>query len=315
MIKKSILSAVLILVGYHFLLPHLSHKFFEFTGQQRDNYFRAQRYLYEVPPQSNVIIGSSMSLTLNGDILGPHYFKLSLPGNSIFTGLEIIQGAAKRPAVLFIETNSIEADADKQFLGDLFSPWLGPLRSISPIFREEGRPANFILGITDAVLHKGSGLVSHISSRQKNAITAAPVEKLDPALLTQVMRTEAESYSRMLPPDLLERHATHLGETVDRLTAEGCVCILFEMPIDPSLANLPLPAATRRAVEKRLPGDRYHWLAFDKNHDYETVDGVHLTRGAADQLTEVLVRQANEICAHLPNSARGLQASRSGKGE
>ena len=40
-IRKSILAAIVMLVAYHFALPHVSRKFFQINGLQRGNYARA----------------------------------------------------------------------------------------------------------------------------------------------------------------------------------------------------------------------------------------------------------------------------------
>ena len=82
MIRKSVFAALVMLVAYHFVLPHLSRRFYQVLGQQRGIYLIAQRYVFDVPKESNVIVGGSMSGMLNDDLLGPGYFKLTVPGDS-----------------------------------------------------------------------------------------------------------------------------------------------------------------------------------------------------------------------------------------
>src|SRR3954467_11994984 len=142
------------LVAYHFLFRHIPRKYFELSGQQRDNYFRAQRYVYEIPSETKVIVGSSLSLRFNEQTLGPGYFKLCFGGASIFNGLEIIRRTGKHPAVVLIEINQLVWDKDPELLHDLFTPWLMKLRDYSVIFREEGRPANFVNGVAEVLVHK-----------------------------------------------------------------------------------------------------------------------------------------------------------------
>ena len=120
MIKKSLITAFVMLVAYHFLLPHIPHKFFQFLGQQRSNYVKVQRYVYDVPREKKVIVGSSIAETLNNEALGPDYYKLTLAGGSIFTSLEIVERSGKKPPVVLIETNIFERDRDKELLHDLF---------------------------------------------------------------------------------------------------------------------------------------------------------------------------------------------------
>jgi hypothetical protein len=312
-IWKSLLAAVVMLATYHFAYPYIPHRFFAINGQQRGNYFRAQEYMYEVAAQTNVIIGSSMSLELNETTLGPRYFKLTLPGNSILTALEIIRRSGKCPPVLLIETNTVEGNADGEFLGDLFRPWLDFPRRYSRIFREEGRPTNFIVGVIDAIVHKTNTLAGRLFGSSDGGNTP-PAGQVDPALQEQVMRIHGEGYERTISPQLLEEHASRLGEYIDRLASQGCICVLYEMPIDSSLVGLPVPTANRLAIQARFPRDKYHWLTFNQDRNYETLDGIHLSRAEADRVTESLVRQVNAITEENTRTASGSRANEPSKG-
>jgi hypothetical protein len=198
----------------------------------------------------------------------------------------------------------VEGNADGEFLGDLLRPWLEYPRRYSRIFREEGRPANFIVGAIDTLVRKTNQLVGpFLGSHEAGDVRQA--DKVDPALQAQVIRINGEGYERTISPQLLETHASRLGEYVDRLASQGCICVLYEMPIDSSLVGLPVPAANRRAIQARFPKDKYHWLAFNPDHNYETVDGIHLSRAEADRVTESLVRQVNEITEENARTASG----------
>src|SRR5205085_8036698 len=133
---------------------HLSRHFFKIFGQQRLNYQVAQRYVFDVPTDTNVVAGSSMAEKLDDELLGPSFCKLTLPGGSVFTSLEMISLAQKHPRIIFIETNVLSRDSDKDLLHDLFNPWMAVLRRRSNIFREEGRPSNFVAGFADACVQK-----------------------------------------------------------------------------------------------------------------------------------------------------------------
>ena len=174
LVKKSLLAAFVMLLAYHFLYPHLSHRFYKLGGQERANYARAQQYLYDVTDGTNVILGSSMSLELDQNILGPDYFKLTFPGNSILTSLEIVRHAGKRPRVVLIETNELDKEADSEFLHDLFSPWLSRLRRYSPVFKGEGRPANFLVGIASTAVSKSLLWIERVLHRTKTGPDQSP---------------------------------------------------------------------------------------------------------------------------------------------
>src|SRR3954469_3412648 len=200
MIKKSLITAALLLVVYHVLLPHLPRKFYQINGQQRENYLRAQRYIYDVPDGTNIILGSSMSLELNEEMLGPGYYKLTFPGGNTLTALEIIHRSGKHHPLVLIETNNIAPKADKQFLHDLFSPWLFQLRRYSPVFKEEGRPSNFVMGIVEACVRRTEQLRTGAGRSKTDGKAAARDEGVDQQLFTKLLRSNQDVLSHPLSP-------------------------------------------------------------------------------------------------------------------
>lgn len=306
MIRKSLLAALIILGAYHFLFPHLSQRFYQILGQQRGIYLRAQRYLFDVPKETMVIVGGSMSGMLNDDLLGPGYFKLTFPGDSAFTALEIIRRTGNKPVAVLIETNAFVKDVNREVLSDLFSPGLRQLRRSSEIFREQGRPSNFVAGIVEAFVRKTCLWVSAIFSRGESASASSPATPtLHPALAAELMRIEREEWDSKPSPAFLAKQTTQLAHYVDLLSRDGSLCILFEMPIDSSLSNLSGPRAWREAMKERFPEDKYHWLSFEDNHIYQTSDGVHLVRAEADRLSEVMVAYVKKITQR--SAEAGLQ--------
>jgi hypothetical protein len=81
-IKKSILTALVMLVAYHFILPHVPSEYKQPTGPQRDNYYRAQQYVHDAASNTSVILGSSLSLRLNEHAVGPQCFKVAFQWHS-----------------------------------------------------------------------------------------------------------------------------------------------------------------------------------------------------------------------------------------
>ena len=294
MIKKSLFTAFVLLVAYHFMLPHISHRFFEFLGQQRDNYAKAQRYVYDVPIGTKVIVGSSMSDMLDNEVLGPGYYKLTLAGSSALTCLEIVQRSNKRPTVVLIEINVLHRDRDKEFLDDLFSPPFYQLRQHFEMFREKGRPADFVGGLAEAGVRKVCKYTARVLYGSGPSISSAP-EGATPALRTKLLQIEREARDFTPAHEMLKKRTDQLGDYVDALTRQGVTCILFEMPIDASLSNLTAPNLWRQALNERFPPAKYHWLNFDHSRNYETRDGVHLIPAEAHRVSQVVVDYVNRV--------------------
>jgi hypothetical protein len=310
MIKKSIAAALVMIGMYHLALPHLSHKFYQILGQQRSNYLRAQRYVYDVPRETKVIVGSSMSETLNDEALGSGYFKLTLAGGSIFTSLDIVHRSGKKPPLVLIETNVLGRDSDKELLHDLFSPGLYELRRHSAIFREEGRPANFVGGIAEACVRRTCEITAGILYGKKPQNAWARVENLPPELHEKLLRIEREGWDFKPPPEMQKKQTDQLGEYVDKLTRDGVLCVLFEMPLDSSLSNLNSPRLWRQAMNERFPREKYHWITFDRSRNYETRDGIHLVRAEADRITKIVIDYVNQVTNEPAGSDSIRQASR-----
>lgn len=290
MIKKSLLAALVMLGAYHLLLPHLSHKLFQLSGQQRANYLRAQNYIYAPHGATAVIVGSSMSQELNDQILGPHYYNLSLSGGSLYTGLEIICRSNQLPKIVLIETNVPGRDADEELLHDLSTPWLLGLRRHSAIFREEGRPSNFVAGIAEACVRKSSQWASRFFTGSNwTDVSSAPAERLPPALLSRLMLVDREYLDVVPSAELVAKETTKLARYVDVLTRKGCKCEFFEMPMDSSLSDLSTPTVWRQALHRQFPNEKNRWLSFAHDHNYQTKDGVHLVRTEADRLTQAII--------------------------
>jgi len=295
MIKRSVLTAVVILIGYHLLLPHLSRRFYQILGQQRGNFLREENYVADPRPSTNVIVGSSMAQTLNDNTLGPNYTKLTFPGNSVLTALELIKRSEKKPNLVLIETNACWKDADAELLHDAFDPWSVQLRQLSPIFSEEGRPANFLGGIVEACVRRSCQIgLSFFPKRHE--VLALSTPQTDPGEpVVQLKDVNMAEWDRTPPADVLNRQTAQLATLVDGLNRRGCHCILFTMPMDNTLANLSGPRTWRIKMHEQFPPSQYDWLTFDSTHHYLTTDGVHLIPSEADRVTETLLDQVRHI--------------------
>lgn len=291
MIKRTLITALVLVAGYHFILPHLSRNYYWIPGQQRANYVRAQQFVHDSPASANVVVGSSMANELNPEILGPGFVKLTFPAGGSFTGLDIIHQTGKRPPVLFIEINTLLRDSDKGLAEEATSPWRRKLRDASPVFKEEGRPSNFQVGFLNAWVSRICHGVTKVLNGGKKAEPAAQ-QPVDASVMENVMRANREHLDRPPSEADLSARTKRLGDIVDALTKAGTKCVFFEMPFDPTLMDLAEPLAVRKAMVARFPHDRHTWLHIDLGGDYQTSDGIHLVKADADKASRRLVERA-----------------------
>jgi hypothetical protein len=177
------------------------------------------------------------------------------------------------------------------------------------MFREEGRPANFVGGIAEAGVRKSCEWTARLLGEKQSAPASSP-EELPEELRNKLIRAEQASWAVKPNEKMLANETSKLAEHVDALTRQGTVCILFEMPVDPALSTLPGPEMVRQALKDRFPGDKYNWISFGADRKYKTRDGIHLIPAEADKLTKLIVDYVNKVSpeANAPASAR--QASR-----
>jgi hypothetical protein len=288
MIKRSLIIALVLLLGYHFILPRLGRDYFWIPGQLRANYQRAQHYVHDSPGDLKVVVGSSMANELSQEILGPGYTKLTFPAGGSFTGMEIIKASGKRPPLILIESNTLLRDADEALLADVTSSWRRQLREASPVFKEEGRPSNYQVGFLNAWIKRVCNGVTKVMNGGKKPAPVAE-KPMDPKVLADVMKVNRETLNRVPDREKLAAGIRRMGELVDHFTAAGCECVFFEMPIDTTLDELAEPTAVRDAMKARFPADKYRWLEFNRSRYYQTSDGIHLTRPEADDVTRKIV--------------------------
>lgn len=292
MIKRSLITALVLLLGYHFILPRIPKGYLWIPGQQRANYARAQKFVHDSPADTPVIVGSSMANELSQDILGPAIVKLTFPAGGSFTGLDIIRDTGKKPTVLMVETNTLLRGSDEGLVGDATSTWRRQLRNATPALKEEGRPSNYAVGFLNGWVKRVCNLGNKLTGKPK-APAAAAEAPADPSLLENVMRVNRETLNRKPDPAKLAETVSRFGEQIDALTAAGTRCVFFEMPIDSSLQGLEEPTAVRNAMQQRFPRDRYTWIDIP-HRDYRTSDGIHLVREEADEVTRTIFEAAGK---------------------
>lgn len=270
MIARSLIVCAAALLAWHLAMPRMPRQHHTIPGQLRANHFTAQNYVLHAPAQAGVIAGSSMSDRLDASRLGPHHVKLTFPGGGPLTAMEIIGRSGRVPAVLWIESNLITRDADRDLVEDATAPWRLALRDASPVFTEDGRPSAYGVGISKTLLAKACArfpvLAGHVPTGGG----------LDAAVMEGMMKENRAKLS--IPPDPadLARRVQVLGGQVDALEAKGCKVVFFEMPVDASLRGLKEPVAVRAAMKGRFPEGRYRWLDLERAEPWKTTDGIHL---------------------------------------
>lgn len=285
MIQRSLLVCVAVLIAWHFTAPQLSKKFYTVPGQHRANYLHAQSYVQDAGEEAQVIVGSSMSDRLDERILGSGLIKLTFPGGSPLSGLEIVNRSGRCPPVVWIETNVILRTPEQDLIENALAVWRVELRKVSPVFKEAYRPSEYGIGFLKAVVDKGTKTFAQKAPVGVTSATAI-CGGLDQRVFEGVMKANREALSKFPSSEILKERVDALAKHVEGLTQRGTRCVFFEMPIEASLQDLAEPAAIREALKLRFPESKYLWLSLLRATPWETSDGIHLTSAEAEEVVQ-----------------------------
>jgi hypothetical protein len=282
MIRPSLTTACAALLGWHLSLSALPRRHHVIPTVERVNHQRAQQFVHARGPVDEVIAGSSMANRLDEIELGPHFSKLTFVGGSPLTALEIVRRSGRVPPVLWLETNMICRPSDPVLVDDATVAWRTALREDSGLFREDGRPSAFAIGLLKGGFGRAAREVPWLAGSPES------VGARDPVLQAGIMQGNRLLLSRPPDPAELRRHLDELSLGLEELTRRGTKVVLFEMPIDPTLASLTLPVIVRTALRDRFPPGRWTWLDPGPPTDWRTTDGMHLDAADATRFARLI---------------------------
>jgi hypothetical protein len=239
------------------------------------NQVLAERLMVDPQAWPRILVGSSMSLTLEQAELGDDLYNLSFARIGGSNGLEIIRRLGLHPREVIIEINMLQ-EIDTHFVGQLFDALLLPIRRWVPAFRSEYRPVNLVLNW----------------SSQRHAVppleSPIVVDNADPGVRTRWLAELQRLYDRPLTEGETRAITQDLRAYVDYLTGGGTKVTFLEMPMDPRIAATASFRARSETIRKLFPPDRYRWIDLSSAGPFETRDGVHLLHVPAVKVARLL---------------------------
>ncbi|UFH54597.1 hypothetical protein [Spirosoma sp. KNUC1025] len=232
------------------------------------NLIKAQTFVYNPDAFENIIVGSSLSANVN--ITG--CYNLSLYGLSIYDGLHVISQTNHRIKNIFIETNFMLKDENKEFNDQLNYTIPFYLKKYIPALRDGKQP--IVMAVES---------IRTISAKdKKSAQTNTPVSE---ELFDQLLNDYVDYYSKIPTSDSLTYYTTQLKSYTNSLEAKGVRIHFFEMPINEKLCDLPKATTIRNALYKNFPPSKYRYIEQPNCAIYHTTDGVHLSEPEIIQYT------------------------------
>jgi hypothetical protein len=256
--------------------------------QWQDNIINAEKFIFDIDSIDNLIIGSSLAARLQMDSL-PNFHNLSLGGQSIFDGLNILKNRNRLPKNVFIETNVILRGENANFKKIVSSPILNLLKANSPIFRSDKQP---LVLFKKKVIYKLKGVLEF----QENDRTL--VTKTDNPIFGEMLALQIEDYSKKIDTIVMNEQFENLKNHVEFLEAKGINVFFFEMPVNHQLVELTKAKYLRYRVNNEFSNNDF--ITLPKNiKKYKTRDGLHLTSEESKTYTDYFKNEAITVASIL----------------
>ncbi|MCE7061526.1 hypothetical protein [Dyadobacter sp. CY343] len=274
MIKYSLLTFLLLFIGYEIIVRSTDIYWTIGQNQWQSNIMRANTLIYDGGRYDNIMVGSSISSKLSAkisrDSLPESFYNLSFDGQSSFDGLRILENLNYKPKRLFIEMNIISREEDKSFTGALFSPVLFPAKKYLKSLRENYQPVE---------------VIARMKNRRKmhpDSLAKEPVAKFvrDESTFQHFLKVRAQDNKQLLTAEKVRTQIGRLKEIVSRFQQKGVQVIFFEVPVDPLVCDLPLPVQIRSALEEKFEPMGCKFIRIPDCGGYYTSDVTHLERGS-----------------------------------
>jgi hypothetical protein len=272
MLRKSLLTALFLIIGYEVLMRSVDAWWSTGQNAPQSSVVRAHDFIYATKTYDNIMVGSSIGNRITSkvpaDSLPESFYNLSFGGQSIFDGLQILKNMGYQPKRIFIEMNVLMRNEDPDLQASLFSPVMYPVKKVMHSWRERNQPMGVLARLPLAL------------DGNPDLQPAAPVTGLE--------RTE-ESYQTMLDVQLeAQKNAYPEGYVKDQLKKlktfveffqqQGVQIIFFEVPVDPKLCVMGAPVQLRTMIKAAFEPLGCKFVDMPDCAGYFTTDGTHLEK-------------------------------------
>ena len=294
MIKKTILTALCLVVAYSVFVAVVKPAWEITDHQAQANLVLAQKFIYnDNAAIRNVIVGSSLPCRLVLEQVKNTY-NLSFGGHGSIDGLVLIDSRKQLPENILVEMNSALLTENKAFTSTLLSRLSYHWWKLLPALRREKQPIGFLgafLSVrgTDFFIDR---FKSFLSLNRENPGSRN-------AVFQNMLDMQVEAYSKNPDPVLVRDCFNNLQKHLSSLEKRGANIIFFEMPIHKKLCDLPWPKTIRENYHVCFPPDKYKYIPMPDCAEYTTTDGVHLVGEEALKYTNYFKTQLSKYNINL----------------
>jgi hypothetical protein len=198
------------------------------------------------PTPRYVIVGTSLSRRLKPEFFLPLELQnLAVPGRSSSTGLEIVASYPTLPPLIFIETNVMQWDIDKEFAA-----------KFSYKSRPEFHIARPIRSLVDYFAAPRTKTKANRQQPVDEAILARPPAEYDNKVYVE---RAMKDWSGHAADAVIKSNVESLSRMVEAVEARGSKVYFFELPLAPGMADTDQAKTTRGEFRKKY-SDASRWL-------------------------------------------------------
>jgi len=286
MIKKTILFASILFLGYSLFIAKFGSKTRETLYVQQEYFAKSQDLLYNSDfTGKNVIVGSSLTKAaiVEKDTIGLE--EIGLPTRSSFDGLNLINFKNQKPKCIYIETNYIQRDEKKKYSLFLFSPEQFYPKKYFASLREDSQPLTLFGSYISKLLNPYFKLLIPNKKLPKPKASKNVDKNVVDEGFNKIFANTKKDYSSIPDSFLLHQMLNKLDSFVIDYTKKGITIVFVELPVNEALLNSPRSTVIRNAFYHKFPKNKYHYIDVPDSLHFQTIDGIHLTATEAKTYT------------------------------
>jgi hypothetical protein len=286
MIKKSIITAVVLLLAYEAVIRLAGIKWDTSQNDKSANLISAQNFIYnrsaEEVKKDTLIIGSSISRKLVTDSLGKNYFNLAFNAWSSYDGLELLRITGKKPACILIETNVVGNQSLQEDVKGSLSPVSYYSSRAFKSFQLQNQPVGLLVG----------GIKEKLKAKME---AMRRLKRQNQELYDYNVKLEKEKQMQPLPDSEMVKRFTVLKNLVAGFKQQNIQVVFFEIPFDAELENTAINQQNRKYFSQYFPESEYKYVQLPPVNNYVYSDGIHLSVESALPYTLYLKNELEKL--------------------
>jgi hypothetical protein len=290
LIVQSLLVTVVLLAGYHLLLPHVAPRLRQARlggSNAQQNIAKVQELCYSQSTPDVVILGSSLAANITHFApLPPRWYEMGIVGSGPLTGAQILLRSGRLPSCVVIESNFLIRPVDQELVSSLFLPGLYQLRGMMPELRQTNQPHLLFL--------------RWLQPPASQPASDPPMRKSNDVFSNEAYQRFVQPLTRPLSAEKLDAAMAALRQTVSELEAAGVQVVFAEFPESSEVMESIQYRTIRQSVLSQYPPTRYAWICPDDPRNYRTSDYLHMIPSSCVRYTSYLVAEVDKARHSAP---------------